>query len=346
MPRILSVWSPNWPIATWRRKNPSGSPADPPSRGRGTAKRCEEAAPFALIATERGVRRLYAVDEAAAALGLYVGQKATDAMALVPELAAADADPAGDLAALEALVLWCVRFSPAVAARSAGRALARRQRRRPSLGRRAGDAGRPPGPAGAAGHSGARRHRRLGRRGLGAGQVRRGSRGRPAGRRGLSCWRPCRSPACRLEPETAAQLMRLGLVRIGQLAALPRGQLARRFGQAVLTRLDQALGAGPRRRSSSSVPPRPGSRASPSPSRSARRRTSRAPAATSPSASARGWRPRAGRAALRARLPPAGRPRRAACRRPVAARPRARGDRAALRADAGDASIPASGSRW
>ena len=62
-----------------------------------------------------GVRRLYSVDEAAAALGLYAGQKATDAMALVPELAIADADPAGDLAALEALVLWCVRFSPAVA---------------------------------------------------------------------------------------------------------------------------------------------------------------------------------------------------------------------------------------
>jgi protein ImuB len=45
----------------------------------------------------------------------------------------------------------------------------------------------------------------------------------------------------RLETETTAQLIRLGLVRIGQLEALPRDQLARRFGPQTLTRLDQAL---------------------------------------------------------------------------------------------------------
>ena len=73
-------------------------------------------APFALIAAERGVRRLYAVDERASALGLFAGQKATDAMALVPELDSADADPEGDAASLSALVDWCVRFSPAAAA--------------------------------------------------------------------------------------------------------------------------------------------------------------------------------------------------------------------------------------
>ena len=50
-------------------------------------------------------------------------------------------------------------------------------------------------------------------------------------------------------------------------------------------------GAGPRRRWCSAVRRRPGSRAWPSPSRSARRRTSPAPAAISPSGSARGcWR--------------------------------------------------------
>src|SRR6185312_15320772 len=38
-----------------------------------------------------------------------------------------------------------------------------------------------------------------------------------------------------------AQLVRLGIARIGQLASLPRDQLARRFGPAALTRLDQAL---------------------------------------------------------------------------------------------------------
>ncbi len=107
MPRILSVWSPTWAITTWRRKNASSSPAETPPP--------QEAGSLALIATERGVRRLYAIDQAAAALGLYIGQKATDAIALVPELVIAEADPEGDLASLGALVHWCVRYSPAVA---------------------------------------------------------------------------------------------------------------------------------------------------------------------------------------------------------------------------------------
>jgi len=225
MPRILSVWSPTWAITTWRRKNASGSPAE---------------APVALIATERGVRRLYSIDPAAAALGLYVGQKATDAMALVPELGAAEADPDGDLASLSALVHWCVRYSPAVAAD-------------------------PPDGllldiTGVAHLWGGESEMlddlllRLARQGIAA-------RGAVAGSAGAA-WALARCgddrtvvpsgaeaqilaslpiTGLRLEPETAAQLARLGLVRIGQLASLPRAQLARRFGQAVLTRLDQAL---------------------------------------------------------------------------------------------------------
>src|SRR5579862_7951774 len=99
MSRILCAWSPNWAIANWRRRYPSDSPASP----------------FALLETVRAVRRLAAVDAAAAALGLRPGQKATDAMALVPELVTAEAEPEADGAALTALADWCVRFSPAVA---------------------------------------------------------------------------------------------------------------------------------------------------------------------------------------------------------------------------------------
>lgn len=51
--------------------------------------------------------------------------------------------------------------------------------------------------------------------------------------------------ALRLEPETAAALLRLGLRRIGDLAGQPRGPLARRFGSGLMLRLDQALGAVP-----------------------------------------------------------------------------------------------------
>lgn len=71
--------------------------------------------PLALLITERGTRRLYALNAAARALGLFASQKATDAAALVPELQTHDADPEGDAAALMALSDWCVRFSPAVA---------------------------------------------------------------------------------------------------------------------------------------------------------------------------------------------------------------------------------------
>ncbi len=76
MARILCVWSPNWPITAWRRRTPSPPPAEAAA----------EPAPFALVITDGGTRRLAAVDGLAQALGLYPGQKAADAAALVPNL--------------------------------------------------------------------------------------------------------------------------------------------------------------------------------------------------------------------------------------------------------------------
>ena len=196
--------------------------------------------PLALIATERGVRRLYAIDPAAAALGLYVGQKATDAMALVPELATAEADPGGDLASLEALTHWCVRYSPAVAtdppdglflditgvAHLWGGEAAMLD---DLLARLAGQGIRA--RAAIAGSAGA------------AWALARCGEDRTVVAPGEEAEALASLPvtALRLEPQTAAQLARLGLARIGQIASLPRAQLARRFGQATLTRLDQAL---------------------------------------------------------------------------------------------------------
>lgn len=51
--------------------------------------------------------------------------------------------------------------------------------------------------------------------------------------------------ALRLEPATVAELGRLGLRRIEDLANQPRAALARRFGQHLVQRLDQALGTAP-----------------------------------------------------------------------------------------------------
>jgi protein ImuB len=49
----------------------------------------------------------------------------------------------------------------------------------------------------------------------------------------------------RLDAATAGELSRLGLRRIGDLAGQPRAALARRFGRALVQRLDQALGVEP-----------------------------------------------------------------------------------------------------
>ena len=187
------------------------------------------------------MRRLYAIDEAAAALGLYVGQKATDALALVPELVTAEADSAGDLESLGALVHWCVRYSPAVAADPPDGLLlditgvahlwgGEAQMLDDLLIRLAAQG--IPARGAVAGSAGA------------AWALARCGDDRTVAPPGAEAEALASLPvtALRLELETAAQLARLGLARIGQLAVLPRPHLARRFGQRVLTRLDQALG--------------------------------------------------------------------------------------------------------
>ena len=57
---------------------------------------------------------------------------------------------------------------------------------------------------------------------------------------------PLPMAALRLDPDTAQRLRRVGLQRMGDLYAMPRDALARRFGEEVARRLDQALGR-PRR---------------------------------------------------------------------------------------------------
>lgn len=62
--------------------------------------------------------------------------------------------------------------------------------------------------------------------------------------------------ALRLEAEVVAQLARLGLRGIGDLAGQPRAALARRFGKALVLRLDQAFGAVPEPLSPAAPPPK------------------------------------------------------------------------------------------
>lgn len=216
-------------MATWRRRNPCVAPVE------------VFPTPFALLTTERAVRRLYAVDAGAAALGLYPGQKATDAGALCPELVTAEADPEGDLEALQALADWCVRFSPAVAVDAPDGLILDIT----------GVSHLWQGEAAMLDDLLAR----LAANGVPA----RGAIADTAGAAwALARYGPDRTIApvggqlpllaglpiagLRLDETAAAQLPRLGLTRIGRLIDLPRGQLARRFGAHVMLRLDQALG--------------------------------------------------------------------------------------------------------
>ena len=194
-----------------------------------------------MLETARAVRRLSAVNVEAARLGLHPGQKAADAFALVPELAAAEAEPEADAAALTALADWCVRFSPAVAPDApdglfldvsgvdhlwGGEAamLADFQARlfANGLAFRCAIADTP-GAAWALARFGQD-----------------GAIAPPGGQAALLA--PLPPAALRLETQTWTQVERLGLRRVGQLLEIPRAPFTRRFGLAALTRLDQALG--------------------------------------------------------------------------------------------------------
>ncbi len=164
------------------------------------------------------------------------------AMAMVPGLVAADADPEGDGRALSDLAAWCLHLSPMTAPDPpdglwidatgcahlhggercmldtlVGRLAAA------GLSARAGLADTP-----GAAHAVARH---------GTGTVAIVAPGAQADALALL---PLR--ALRIADELAGSLRRLGFDLIGQLYATPRGPLARRFGDTLLLRLDQAMG--------------------------------------------------------------------------------------------------------
>ena len=114
MRRVISLWLPR--LATdllrreWsRRRSPMLLIERPPT----------EAAvvntPVATTVQSGGRSLLAAVDDAAAVAGIAPGMGLADARAIVPELVAVAADPAGEARALNALADWCDRYTPAVA---------------------------------------------------------------------------------------------------------------------------------------------------------------------------------------------------------------------------------------
>ncbi len=71
--------------------------------------------PLVVAEKAKNALRLYALDEAAARLGLHLGQPLANARAMVPELEVVPANPAADAALLNQLAQWCDRFTPVVA---------------------------------------------------------------------------------------------------------------------------------------------------------------------------------------------------------------------------------------
>ena len=179
---------------------------------------------------------------AARALGLQAGMPLAHAQAMVPDLTVVDAVPLSDAQALERLAAWCLRLSPLTAADppdgvwidATGCAhlhggevplldlLVGHLARQGLTGRAA--IADTPGAAHALARFG----------GLPTVIV------APGGTADAIALLPV--TALRIDAVAADGLRRLGFDLVGQLVATPRGPLTRRFGAAVLLRLDQALG--------------------------------------------------------------------------------------------------------
>ncbi|MEA1940778.1 MAG: DNA polymerase Y family protein [Pseudomonadota bacterium] len=248
MRRHVCVWFPDWPLDRLRRSRAASAAGWPTCPGE-TPDETAGAAPFVL--TEAGVHglRVAAANAAARALGVEPGLRFADARTRAPDLAAEPVDREADARALERLALWMERWSPAVALAGAdsimidttggahlfGGETAMLDDMADRLGRAGLDCrlglAPTPGAAWALAHAAPDRTR-LDEAGLEAGLA-----GLPMA--GL-----------RLSEDGLTLLRRFGLTRIGQLYDIDRKALARRFhslsaADAVLVRLDQALGQRP-----------------------------------------------------------------------------------------------------
>ncbi len=99
--RILSLWLPRLPIDRIKRQlaHDSAGPVDP----------------SIVVARQNNALQIFALDDAAARLGLHIGLPLANARAICPQLRVFDADEAADAHALNAIAEWCGRFTPLVA---------------------------------------------------------------------------------------------------------------------------------------------------------------------------------------------------------------------------------------
>ncbi|WP_309678946.1 DUF6504 family protein [Asaia bogorensis] len=226
MRRFLSLWLPHWHTTLWHKGHPEADPARP----------------LALYGREGQSRKIMAVNQPARDCGVEKGQFLAMARSLVPDLATHPVTPAADARALHRLASWCRCFSPLVAvdppdgmwidstgcAHLFGGEVAMLETIRDKLMAQGHAVRAALADTAGAAHALAR-----------------------FGTKDLLCI-PSGSVAAaldtlpvaalRLDDEAQSRLGLLGIGRVSDLRAVPRAALTRRFGKAVLCRLDQALG--------------------------------------------------------------------------------------------------------
>ncbi len=237
--RVVSVWFPRLATDRALRAHPVSGP-------------------FVLTINQDNTNRIYCLNETAERQGLHRGMAFSDARAFCPGLQSRPADLPEDKRFLTRLRRWATRYCPWVGLEENGLVLD------------------ITGSSHLFGSEAAlldNLHQRMLRAGLTARIGLADTRGAawamahhgggiaPPGPP-LAVLGPLPVAALRLEAETVTALQRLGLHTIGQLAQAARAPLARRFGPALLRRLDQALGAQPEQISPEADPPHYGVRIS------------------------------------------------------------------------------------
>ncbi|HYA04338.1 MAG TPA: DNA polymerase Y family protein, partial [Xanthobacteraceae bacterium] len=236
MSRIVSVWLPRWSIRRFvaaQAIGPADQPVDPDR-------------PFVLVIAASGGPRIAALNEAAAAAGLAIGEPVADARAKAGFLQLRAADAKADDAALRRLSLWATRYTPTASpwteadggdgffldVEGASHLFGGEAKLIADLAGRLERFGLParlavaatPGMAWAASH-----YHSEDLCVLAAGQE-------------AAALAPMPIAALRLSAETRFGLRRLGFKTVGALMDQPRAPFAARFAAELLRRLDQALG--------------------------------------------------------------------------------------------------------
>ena len=205
-------------------------------------RRCPLNGPFALTQKQSNTNRLYCLNTEATRQGLHQGMSHSDARAFCPSLQTAPVDLLQEQRFLETLRRWATRYCPWVGIEGRDGLVLdisgsvhlfgdeedmlsdmRARLMRAGLSVQIGLANTR-GAAWALAHYG---------------------EGIAPASDMLSALQNLPIAALRLDEKTSTALVRLGLRKVGELAAAPRAPLTRRFGPDVVMRLDQALGQQP-----------------------------------------------------------------------------------------------------